>query len=71
MVAKNGMTIGKPPPTGVDRRPFKVVDKEDNTIIRCWYKETAEAYIKSVGRKDLSVEARVKQRLARRKKPTR
>lgn len=38
------MTVGKPPKTGVDKRPYEV-EKGDGTVVRCWYKETAEKLV--------------------------
>ncbi len=49
---KNGMVERKPPKAGEDKRPWEVFlkDTPDNYTIRCWYEETADSYLKLVGK---------------------
>lgn len=39
------MTIGPKPKAGKDERPWECT-KEDGTIIRCWYEDTAKELVR-------------------------
>lgn len=47
-----GMTVGKPPKAGEDKRPWEVFNKANPDVftIRCWYEDTADNYLKVVGK---------------------
>lgn len=49
MARNDGMTIGTPPKTGKDERPW-VVRGPDGYSQRCWYESTAKDLAKLKGR---------------------
>lgn len=40
----------KKPKVGEDKRPWSVTGPDGNTVIKCWYKSTADDYAKMMGK---------------------